>query len=115
MGGATLPVEFTGISLEDAVDDLYQGAFTGTVLTQQRMDFTPLKLQIDGIIGAAAGKLLGDTAQFQQRLPVFLCQSKVPRSPRRKCVAPEVEIVSNYSEGLYTRSPPNCQNFPLFH
>ena len=58
------PADLAGIGLQHAIDDLDQRALAGAVLAEKGMDLTRHDLQIDAIVGEAAGEALDDPAQF---------------------------------------------------
>src|SRR5919109_35778 len=55
-----LPTDLALIGLQDAVDDLDEGALAGTVLAQQGMDLAGQDGQVDAIIRQGPRKLLHD-------------------------------------------------------
>ena len=67
------------LRLVKAEEDAHKGGLTGTVLTQQGVDFSPAQLQGDVVVGNDAGKLLPDVEHFDyvlglhNLLPSFLC------------------------------------------
>jgi hypothetical protein len=48
----------------EAVEDIHQGRFAGTVFAEQGMNFTSFQGQIHVVIRQDTGKLLGDPSQF---------------------------------------------------
>jgi len=62
-----LPVDFAGVRLGHAVDDLHQGALAGAVLAEQGVDLAWLDRQVDTVVGQAAWVLFGYAAELEAR------------------------------------------------
>jgi hypothetical protein len=61
-----IPLDTPRIGLQDAVDDLYQGALAGAVLAEQCVNLAARDVEVDSIVGDAAGERLGDAGQGEQ-------------------------------------------------
>ena len=61
----TVPANLPLIRAQYTVDDLYQGAFAGTVFSQQGVDLTRDDLQADIVVGKTTRKLFADALQLQ--------------------------------------------------
>jgi len=60
-----VPANFPLIRAQYTVDDLYQGAFAGTVFSQQGMDLTRGDIEADIVVGETPRKLFADALQLQ--------------------------------------------------
>ena len=57
--GLAIKQHVTSVRLHRAVNHLHEGGFTGTVLTQNGMNFTGLNGQVNPVVGNHAGVCLG--------------------------------------------------------
>ena len=61
----SVPVHLSLIRAQYTVDDLYQGAFAGTVFSKQGVDLTRDDFQADIVVGETPRKLFADALQLQ--------------------------------------------------
>ena len=61
--GSTIPQDLALVGLQDSVDDLDQGAFSGAVLAQQGMDLTRPDRKADPIVGDDALEAFADVLE----------------------------------------------------
>ena len=57
--------DFPFIRVIQAIENLHQCAFAGTILAQQGVDFAGFHIEIHPVIGKHTGKALGDAAHFK--------------------------------------------------
>lgn len=58
---------FSGSWTMDAAQDLHQGAFAGTVFTQQRENFTFVQREVNSVEHSDTAERLADSPHFEQR------------------------------------------------
>jgi len=61
----TVPANLPLIWAQYTVDDLYQGAFAGTVFSQQGVDLTRGDIEADIVVGKTTRELFADALQLQ--------------------------------------------------
>ena len=63
-----LPADLAGGRLQRAVEDLDQRRLAGAVLAEERVDLAGLDGEVDVVVGAERGEVLGDADRLERRL-----------------------------------------------